>query len=150
MSKPFYELDIELGTAYNDGPSMGASASRDILTALRIKFDLLIPFDMDYPDKSACKRIARLYWLSYLTGRDVTTSRDLSKGEAVRILRWLDGQSPLGTDDLSEHEATLNEMQRETELQEWLLDKERAIKIRVVTRPGRRRPKPGGKQSKPF
>ena len=130
------ELAIELATAYMDRMTAANQATPNDLAHLRQALGGLVPFQMGYPDKAACARQARLSLVSYLLARPIETTNDLSRGEAWRITAWLRGQNPYTFEPASDQLAATQA--RQTEVAEWLTQKEHRIKSLTATRTGRK------------
>jgi hypothetical protein len=130
------DLSIELSTAYTDKGKASHRATSGDLLRIRQAIASLMPFHMDYPDKAACIRQARIAFVSYLLERSIRTTAEMSRGEAWRIAAWLDGRHPFTyTPEDDQEEARLK---RQEEVARWLTANEKRIKRRAVMRPSRR------------
>ena len=73
---------------------------------------------------SYAEREARRMFYSYIAGRDITTSDDLTSGEALRLMRWLMGDHPapgIATDPRMREQRKLMRIE---EVTEWLASKD--------------------------
>lgn len=97
--------------------------------------------DLDVIDWSAGdvkpgQRAIKLGWISWLLGRKIASTKDLSRGEAFLIRIWLVGgdlvERPRGNWPYEEIQA-----ERLEEVERWVLEHEDEIRAEILGRPGR-------------
>jgi hypothetical protein len=96
-------------------------------------FDDLFPYKVKRPNGLRYKRFARLAWLSFAMGTDITTSKDLTAGEVWRILNWLNGLNPATGEPPIEIDQSEAVLQRKSEVTLWLVQHHEQI-MTTVTR----------------
>jgi len=79
-------------------------------------------------------RAARLLFLSEVVGRSLNSSKELSQGEAVRILRWLSGEHPSPQVRVSDSEREGRRSQRLLEVTWFLTLPENKLKAGAMAR----------------
>jgi hypothetical protein len=119
------ELEDELRIADRTGNP--APPFRSTLIGIANEIELAMPYELARGWKSAVARAARLYFLSCVLRRKVTTSKELTRGESARIWWWLAGLEPSMGVDIRGTDRSLIRNQRLQELTRWFLDEETTV-----------------------
>jgi hypothetical protein len=124
-------LKAELGTL-----NMTRSPFKDTLSSIDHAMRSLSVGAWEDGDVKPGQRAERMAWLSMLTTRTITTSKQLTRGESFLIYRWLYGFHIV---DLDIEEMVPEEVEdlRHAEVRLWLAHKIVGIAKEVLARPHR-------------
>jgi hypothetical protein len=119
------ELEDELRIADRTGNP--APAFRSTLGAISNDIALAVPYECARGWKTVVARAARLHFLSSVLRRKIATSKELTRGESVRVWWWLAGLEPSNGVSTFGVDHSLVRNQRLQELTCWFLDEETTV-----------------------
>lgn len=117
-------LKLELTRTYNDRGWYSEPAEPKFVIAISKALDKEENWERPYSWvrgwKKAGTRAERLLWLQYVTGHHVTSSKNLTNGEAYRICNWLDGLHPYTAEFDSLLPVQFIKALRGIEIRQWM------------------------------
>lgn len=100
--------------------------SKHLTWMLAVSIEEVVPEAMIvYRMRGHIKKAARLLFARHVTGRAITSFRQLEPGEIVRMKRWLEGNGPSPNDDKEDRDAT--RWLREDELKRWWIENSQKV-----------------------